>query len=259
MLPSTSVPIKAIDITSKEKVTNLDIPECQSLTIKALGDVRLMGVNLDIKTTITAPNSMVTKCNSVMSLNFGNCWSESTIVGMSTLIHVEGGDINIIDCPNVESVDAEGYITSDSVLSLKEVRVCNVEGCNDLVRISINNAKSVYVFGDGFKDLNINPETIESIEVVENEEPVGTILNDLIQRSTVLTSIETMDELDIDIVEKWLEQGDKDAIISKNDYNEIWKEYPTVAFCGSTMSKELVYNNKLLRIRNKTLYDLVKY
>jgi len=65
--------------------------------------------------------------------------------------------------------------------------------------------------------------------------------------------------LDIDIVEKWLEQGDKNAIISKNNYNELWKEYPAVAFHGSTMSKELIFNNKLLKIRNRTLYDLVKY
>ena len=104
--------------------------------------------------------------------------------------------------------------------------------------------------------LDAAADTVRSIRTFDLK---NASIDSLIQKSKVLTKICTYEELDIDIVEKWLEQGDKNAIISKNNYNELWKEYPAVAFHGSTMSKELIFNNKLLKIRNRTLYDLVKY
>lgn len=97
-------------------------------------------------------------------------------------------------------------------------------------------------------------EGINSFEVYNNN-----ILDSLIQKSKVLDTIGTDEELDMNIVKGWLDQGNKVRISSNNDYNELWKEYPAVAFHGSTMSKELIFNNKLLKIRNRTLYDLVKY
>lgn len=104
--------------------------------------------------------------------------------------------------------------------------------------------------------LDAAADTVRSIRTFDLK---NASINSLIQKSKVLDTIGTDEELDMNIVKGWLDQGNKVRISSNNDYNELWKSYPSVEFHGSTMSKELIFNNKLLKIRNRTLYDLVKY
>ena len=259
VLPSTSVYINRIDIYSAYNITVLDIPVCETLSVVCDRDVKLTSCNLGYTTAITSKNALLIKCDYVQSLNFKGQNNNTTniVTGMPTLINVSSGmDIVIFDCPNIQYITIfYGRLDLDSVLNLNRAMLVGIKEFNEFARLSIMNARKIAII-ENTVDLDINPETIEDLVIYKNNQ---SNINELIRKSKVLRKIKADDqELDMNVVKDWLKQGNKLKISTKNDYNGLFRDYPSTEFYGHEDSDELTRHNDNVLRKRKSLEDVLR-
>ena len=260
MLPSTSVDIDTIKIRSKSNIIKLDIPICEYLNVQC-NSLKLVGSNLGKRTKLKyIPRILLTKCNNVetLSMDDDDEMSSATIIGMPTLSKVNSDiELNIADCPNITDLFLRyNDLTLDTILELEDMYLEGPGEYNEYAKLTILRAKNLIISHSTIDSLDLAADTVRSIRTFDLK---NASINSLIQKSKVLTKICTYEELDMNIVKGWLDQGNKVRISSNNDYNELWKSYPSVEFDGILDNADLLANNYRIERKNKTLEELAEY